>query len=114
MNLTCLCKQNCPASFHKSCQCLSFPLNGLRAQSRVSPVVGLLPSAKRNEFVYMESKVFLYTELYDFVYTEGNVFVHTERNEFVCTERNVFVYTERNALLYTERNVLCLQNVIFL
>jgi hypothetical protein len=32
----------CPASFRETCQGLNFPLNGLRAQSRVSPVVGLL------------------------------------------------------------------------
>jgi len=35
----------CPASFHETCQRLKFPLNGLRAQSGVSPVVGLLPLA---------------------------------------------------------------------
>jgi hypothetical protein len=32
-------------SFRETCQGLKFPLNGLRAQSRVSPVVGLLLSA---------------------------------------------------------------------
>ena len=31
------------ASFGETCQWLKFPLNGLRAQSRVNPVVGLLP-----------------------------------------------------------------------
>jgi hypothetical protein len=31
------------ASFREIFQCLNFPLNGLRAQSRESPVVGLLP-----------------------------------------------------------------------
>ena len=31
----------CPVSFRETCQWLKFPLNGLRAQSRVSPVVGL-------------------------------------------------------------------------
>ena len=35
----------CPASFRETCQWLKFPLNGLRAQSRVSPAVGLLPLA---------------------------------------------------------------------
>jgi len=35
----------CPASFRETCQWLKFTLNGLRAQSRVSPVVGLLPLA---------------------------------------------------------------------
>ena len=35
----------CPASFRETCQWLKFRLNGLRAQGRVSPVVGLLPLA---------------------------------------------------------------------
>ena len=34
-----------PASFCETCQWLKFPLNGLRAQSRVSAAVGLLPLA---------------------------------------------------------------------
>jgi hypothetical protein len=38
-------KKICPASFRETCQWLKFPLNGLQAQSRVSPVVGLLPLA---------------------------------------------------------------------
>ena len=38
-------KQICPASFRETCQWLKFPLNGLRAQRRVRPVVGLLPLA---------------------------------------------------------------------
>jgi len=33
------------ASFRETCQWLKFPLHGLRAQSRVSPVAGLLPLA---------------------------------------------------------------------
>jgi len=36
---------NSPASFHETRQWLKFPLNGLQAQTRVSPVVGLLPLA---------------------------------------------------------------------
>ena len=35
----------CPASFRETCHWLKFPLNRLRAQSRVSPVVRLLPLA---------------------------------------------------------------------
>ena len=35
----------CPTSFRETCQWLKFPLNGLWAQSRLSPVVGLLPLA---------------------------------------------------------------------
>jgi len=38
-------KTICPASFRETYQWLKFPLNGLRAQSRVSPAVGLLPLA---------------------------------------------------------------------
>ena len=35
-------------SFSETCQWLKFPLNGLRAQSRVSPAVGLLPPLDRH------------------------------------------------------------------
>jgi len=38
-------KKICPASFRETCQWLKFPLNGLRAQGRVSAAVGLLPLA---------------------------------------------------------------------
>jgi len=41
----CRLKKICPASFRETCQWLKFPLNGLRAHNRVSPVVGLLPLA---------------------------------------------------------------------
>ena len=40
-----LVKKICPASLRETCQWLKFPLNGLRAQSRVSPVAELLPLA---------------------------------------------------------------------
>ena len=39
------CKVYSPVSFRETCQWLKFPLNGLRTQSRLSPVVGLLPLA---------------------------------------------------------------------
>ena len=35
----------CPVPFRETCQWLKFPLNGLGAQSRVRPVVELLPLA---------------------------------------------------------------------
>jgi len=38
-------KKICPPSFRETCQWFKFPLNGLRTQSRVSPVVGLPPLA---------------------------------------------------------------------
>jgi len=38
-------KKICPSSFRDTCQWLKFPLNGLRAQSSVRPVVGLLTLA---------------------------------------------------------------------
>ena len=41
----CRLKKMCPASFRETCQWLKFPLNGLGAQSRVSPAVALLPLA---------------------------------------------------------------------
>jgi len=42
---SCRLKKICLASFRETCQWLEFPLNGLRAQRRLSPVVGLLPLA---------------------------------------------------------------------
>jgi hypothetical protein len=57
-------KKICPASSHESCQWLSFPLNGLRAQSRVSPVVGLLPSASGLACLGMAFPPFLMKQLY--------------------------------------------------
>ena len=47
----CVCrlKKICPASFCETCLWLKFPLNGLRAQSRVSRVVDLLPLAFGSE-----------------------------------------------------------------
>jgi len=41
-----VCSDKCTLNGnHETCQWLKFPPNGLRAQSRVIPVVGLLPSA---------------------------------------------------------------------
>ena len=45
LHFLCLILYFCPAYFRETCQWLKFPLNGLRAQSRVSPVVELLPLA---------------------------------------------------------------------
>ena len=42
---SCRLKKICPSSFRETCQWLKFHLNGLRAESRVSPAVGFLPSA---------------------------------------------------------------------
>jgi len=36
------CEVYSPVSFRETCQWLKFPLNGLRTENRVSPVVGLL------------------------------------------------------------------------
>jgi len=49
----------CPASFRENCQWLKFPLNGLRAQSRVRPVAGLLPLASRRACLGMAFPPFL-------------------------------------------------------
>jgi len=54
----------CPASSHETCQWLKFPLNGLWAQSRVSPVVGLLPSASGPACLGMVFPPFLMKQLY--------------------------------------------------
>ena len=54
------------ASSHETCQWLKFPPppNGLRAQSRVSPVVGLLPSASGLACLGMAFPLFLMKQLY--------------------------------------------------
>jgi len=57
-------KKNCPASFRETCQWLKFPLNELRAQSRVSPMVGLLPLASGPACLGMTFPPFLVKELY--------------------------------------------------
>ena len=49
---------------HETCQWLQFPLNGLKAQSRVSPVVGLLPLASGPACLGMEFLPFLAKQLY--------------------------------------------------
>ena len=54
----------CPASFRETCQWLKFPLNALRAQSRVSPVVGLLPLTSGPICLGMAFPPFLVTQLY--------------------------------------------------
>jgi len=53
-----------PASFRETCQWLKFPLNGLRAQSRVSPAVGLLPLASGPACLGMVFPPFLVKQLY--------------------------------------------------
>ena len=54
----------CPASFRDTCQLLKFPLNGLRAQSRVSPVVRFLPLASGPACLGMTFPPFLMKQLY--------------------------------------------------
>jgi hypothetical protein len=55
-------KKICPASFREIFQWLKFPLNGLRAQSKVSPVVGLLPLASEPKCLGMEFPPFTWTD----------------------------------------------------
>ena len=57
-------KAFCPASFRETCQWLKFLLNGLRAQSRVSRVVGLLPLASGPACLGMAFTPFLVKQLY--------------------------------------------------
>ena len=54
----------CPGSFCETCQWLKFPLNGLPAHSRVSPVVGLLPLASGPACLGMAFPPFLVKQLY--------------------------------------------------
>ena len=49
---------------HETCQWLKFPLNGLWAQSRVSPVVGLLPLASGPACLGMAFPLFMVKQLY--------------------------------------------------
>ena len=60
----CRLKKSCPAFSHETCQWLKFPLNGLRAQSRVRPVVGLLPLASGPACLGMAFPPFLVKQLY--------------------------------------------------
>ena len=60
----CRLKKICPSSFRETRQWLKFPLNGLRAQSRVSPVVGLLPLASGPACLGMAFPPFLVKQLY--------------------------------------------------
>ena len=52
-------KENLSGFFPRALQWLKFPLNGLRAQSRVGPVVGLLPwtDYKTNAQIAKELKI---------------------------------------------------------
>jgi len=50
--------------YRETCQWLKFPLNGLRAQSRVSPAVGLLPLASGPACLGMAFPAFLVKQLY--------------------------------------------------
>ena len=53
-----------PASFLETCQWFKFPLNGLRAHSKVSPVVGLQPLASGPTCLGMVFPPFLVKQLY--------------------------------------------------
>ena len=57
-------KKICPVYFRETCQWLKFPMNGLRAQSRVSPAVGLLPLASGPACLGMAFPPFLAKQLY--------------------------------------------------
>jgi len=50
--------------FRESCQRFKFPLSGLRAQSRVSPAVGLLPLTSGPACLGMAFPPFLMKQLY--------------------------------------------------
>ena len=63
-NPCCRLRKICLASFRETCKWLKFPLNGLRAQSRVSPVVGLLPLASGPACLGMAFPPFLVKQLY--------------------------------------------------
>ena len=64
MNNIKLLKKICPGSFRETCQWLKFLLNGLRAQSRVGPVVGLPPLASGPACLGMAFPPFLVKQSY--------------------------------------------------
>ena len=57
-------KKICPASFRETCQWLKFPLNGIRAHSRIGPVIGLLPLTSGPACLGMAFPPFLVKQLY--------------------------------------------------
>jgi len=63
-SMFCRLKKICPASVRETCQWLKFPLNELRAQSRVSPVVGLLSLTSGPACLGMAFPSFLVKQLY--------------------------------------------------
>ena len=67
----------CLASFRETYQWLKFPLNGLRAQSKVSPAVGLLPLASGLTCLGMEFPAFLMKQLYRCDWVVISLFVRT-------------------------------------
>jgi len=68
----------CLASSRETCQWLKFPLNGLLAQSRVSPVVRLLPLASGPACLGMVFPPFLVKQLYRCDSVVISSFVRTE------------------------------------
>ena len=84
-------KKICAASFRETCQCLKFPLNGLRSQSRLSPMVGLLPSASGSICLRMAFPPLLVKQLYrcdsvvisSFVRTEYEVCPKSKSTDFL-------------------------------
>jgi len=73
----CCLKKICPAAFRETCQWLKFPLNGLWAQSSVSPVVGLLPIASGPACLGMTFPPFLVKQLYHCDWVIISSFVRT-------------------------------------
>jgi hypothetical protein len=66
-----------PSSFREICQWLKFPLNGLRAQSRLSTVVGLLLLASGPAWLGMAFPPFLIKQLYRCDFVVISLFVWT-------------------------------------
>jgi len=66
--------------FRETCQWLKFTLNGLRAQSRVSPMVGLLPLAS--------GSACLCENVYIFVKCPISIDISSEMNQSISVEEN--------------------------
>ena len=82
-------KKICRASFRETFQWLKFPLDGLRAQSRVSPVVGLLTLASGPACLGMAFPPFLMKQLYRC----DSVMQYIMRKTVFMTEVQTSIYT---------------------
>ena len=104
----CRLKKICPSSFRENCQWLKFPLNGLRAQSWVSPAVGLLPLASGPAGLGMAFPPFLVKQLHRFFWIRetgtGQQVVQLHERYDDGDDDDMFILAHRDAFF---RNLCC-------